>query len=112
MIPAGAWCLEPGAWCLVPGAWCLLCTIRFMPVDIDITKVARLARIGLTAEELAAYSAWLRNPGTRRSGAGPSQRRCGSDGASDTDGECLPVPMKRWSRPSIAKRCWLPGARP
>ena len=49
----------PGAWCLEPGAWRLPGTIRFMPVDIDITKVARLARIGLTAEELAAYSTQL-----------------------------------------------------
>ena len=30
-----------------------------MPVDIDIAKVARLARIGLTDEELAAYGAQL-----------------------------------------------------
>ena len=30
-----------------------------MPVEIDIAKVARLARIGLTAEELAGYSAQL-----------------------------------------------------
>ncbi|MDP2624045.1 MAG: Asp-tRNA(Asn)/Glu-tRNA(Gln) amidotransferase subunit GatC [Actinomycetota bacterium] len=30
-----------------------------MPIDIDITKVARLARIGLTAEELAHYEEQL-----------------------------------------------------
>lgn len=30
-----------------------------MPVDIDIAKVARLARIGLTDEELAAYGSQL-----------------------------------------------------
>ena len=30
-----------------------------MPVDIDIAKVARLARIGLTAEELAHYEEQL-----------------------------------------------------
>ncbi|HLE38277.1 MAG TPA: Asp-tRNA(Asn)/Glu-tRNA(Gln) amidotransferase subunit GatC [Acidimicrobiia bacterium] len=30
-----------------------------MPVDIDIAKVARLARIGLTAGELAHYGAQL-----------------------------------------------------
>jgi aspartyl-tRNA(Asn)/glutamyl-tRNA(Gln) amidotransferase subunit C len=30
-----------------------------MPVDIDIAKVARLARIGLSDEELATYGAQL-----------------------------------------------------
>lgn len=30
-----------------------------MPVDIDIAQVARLARIGLTEEELAAYGLQL-----------------------------------------------------
>lgn len=30
-----------------------------MPVDIDIAQVARLARIGLTDEELAGYGAQL-----------------------------------------------------
>lgn len=30
-----------------------------MPIDIDIAKVARLARIGLTAEELAHYEEQL-----------------------------------------------------
>jgi aspartyl-tRNA(Asn)/glutamyl-tRNA(Gln) amidotransferase subunit C len=30
-----------------------------MPIDIDIAKVARLARIGLTAEELARYEEQL-----------------------------------------------------
>lgn len=30
-----------------------------MPIDIDIAKVARLARIGLTAEELAHYEQQL-----------------------------------------------------
>lgn len=30
-----------------------------MPVEIDIAKVARLARIGLTDEELAAYGSQL-----------------------------------------------------
>jgi aspartyl-tRNA(Asn)/glutamyl-tRNA(Gln) amidotransferase subunit C len=30
-----------------------------MPVDIDIAKVARLARIGLTPEELAHYATQL-----------------------------------------------------
>ena len=82
MIPAGAWCLVPGAWCLVPGAWCLPGTIRFMPVDIDITKVARLARIGLTAEELAAYSTQLQ-------------------GILNTPLGCRPFPAKVWLRRRI-----------
>ena len=30
-----------------------------VPIDIDIAKVARLARIGLTADELQAYAAQL-----------------------------------------------------
>lgn len=30
-----------------------------MPVDIDIAKVARLARVGLTDDELTAYGAQL-----------------------------------------------------
>lgn len=32
-----------------------------MPVDIDIAKVARLARIGLSEEELAAYGTQLQD---------------------------------------------------
>lgn len=32
-----------------------------MPVDIDIAQVARLARIGLSAEELARYSEQLQD---------------------------------------------------
>jgi aspartyl-tRNA(Asn)/glutamyl-tRNA(Gln) amidotransferase subunit C len=32
-----------------------------MPVDIDIAKVARLARMGLTAEELESYGAQLQD---------------------------------------------------
>ncbi len=32
---------------------------RFVPVDIDIAKVARLARVGLSDEELAAYGSQL-----------------------------------------------------
>ena len=35
-------------------------TIAPVPVDIDIAKVARLARIGLTADELAHYGEQLR----------------------------------------------------
>ncbi len=32
------------------------CTITHMPVEIDIERVAHLARIALTDEEMAAYS--------------------------------------------------------
>lgn len=36
-------------------------TITSMPVEIDIARVAHLARIALTDEELAAYAAQLGN---------------------------------------------------
>ena len=36
-------------------------TIATMPVEIDIARVAHLARIALTDEELAAYAAQLEN---------------------------------------------------
>ena len=36
-------------------------TITAMPVEIDIARVAHLARIALTDEELAAYAAQLEN---------------------------------------------------
>lgn len=32
---------------------------RLVPIDIDIAKVARLARLGLSEEELAAYGSQL-----------------------------------------------------
>ena len=34
-------------------------TLRTMPIDIDIAHVARLARLGLSEEELEAYRAQL-----------------------------------------------------
>jgi len=36
-------------------------SIPAMPVEIDIAKVARLARIGLTADELDAYETQLQD---------------------------------------------------
>ena len=36
-------------------------TIAVMPVEIDIARVAHLARIALTDEELATYAAQLEN---------------------------------------------------
>ena len=63
-----------------------------MPVDIDIAKVARLARIGLDAEELERYGAQL----------GDILEHAGRVQALDTDGvppTAHPLPMVNALRP-------------
>ncbi len=79
-----------------------------MPVDIDIAKVAKLARLALSDEELAAYSTQLENilENAERVQALPT------DGVEPTS---HPLPMVNAFRDDVVEECldrdsFLPSA--
>lgn len=63
-----------------------------MPVDIDIAKVARLARIGLSEEELAAY-------GTQLEGILEHAAQIQALDTEDVEPTAHPLPMVNAHRP-------------
>lgn len=63
-----------------------------MPVDIDIAKVARLARIGLSEEELAAY-------GTQLEGILEHAAQVQALDTEDVEPTAHPLPMVNAHRP-------------
>jgi len=68
--------------------------LRRMPVEIDIAKVAKLARLDLSAEDLATYGAQLTDilEHAERVGALPT------DGVAPTS---HPLPMTNAFRPDV-----------
>lgn len=67
-----------------------------MPVDIDIAKVARLARIGLSEEELAGY-------GTQLEGILEHAAQIQALDTDDMEPTAHPLPMVNAHRPDVVE---------